>query len=207
MHTGLTVRNHSQVSDRQCEISLTFRYLDVPSLTNWLSARQKAPDSGFAGRTNKLVDGCYSGWVGGCWSLLAPALGNGQVEDDNYIWSREGLARYVLCCSQPQRQPPGMHITRKGGFRDKPGKPVDSYHSNYCLVGVGALQTVAEYVDTKTEADTKFPLETPYNWRLSTAKGPWEGDDLVHAVHPVFVIPPDKALACRKYFEENFGFR
>lgn len=25
---------------------------------------------GFRGRTNKLVDGCYSWWVGGCFALL-----------------------------------------------------------------------------------------------------------------------------------------
>lgn len=29
---------------------------------------------GFKGRTNKLVDGCYSWWVGGCFGLL-DALG------------------------------------------------------------------------------------------------------------------------------------
>lgn len=29
---------------------------------------------GFRGRTNKLVDGCYSWWVGGCFALL-PILG------------------------------------------------------------------------------------------------------------------------------------
>jgi len=26
---------------------------------------------GFRGRTNKLVDGCYSWWVGGCFALVA----------------------------------------------------------------------------------------------------------------------------------------
>ena len=31
---------------------------------------QETPEGGFAGRTNKLVDACYSWWVGGCWSLI-----------------------------------------------------------------------------------------------------------------------------------------
>lgn len=46
------------------------RYLDVSILMSWLSARQYAPDGGFAGPTNKLVDGCITlGWgvVGPCW--------------------------------------------------------------------------------------------------------------------------------------------
>jgi prenyltransferase beta subunit len=44
---------------------ISCRHLDVPLLVAWLSARQHAPEGGFAGRTNKLVDGCYSHWVGG----------------------------------------------------------------------------------------------------------------------------------------------
>ena len=31
---------------------------------------------GFRGRTNKLVDGCYSWWVGGCFAVLE-GLGTG----------------------------------------------------------------------------------------------------------------------------------
>lgn len=30
---------------------------------------------GFRGRTNKLVDGCYSWWVGGSFALIEEALG------------------------------------------------------------------------------------------------------------------------------------
>lgn len=32
---------------------------------------------GFRGRTNKLVDGCYSWWVGGCVALVEGLLGVG----------------------------------------------------------------------------------------------------------------------------------
>lgn len=32
---------------------------------------------GFKGRTNKLVDGCYSWWVGGCFPLVDALLGEG----------------------------------------------------------------------------------------------------------------------------------
>lgn len=102
------------------EPSKSFKqYLDIQALLSWLSARQYAPEGGLAGRTNKLVDGCYSHWLGGCWPLIQGAL-NGCIEkyaDTNdvavgVIYSPEGLARYILsCCQDPD-----------GGLRDKPSK-------------------------------------------------------------------------------------
>lgn len=97
-----------------------YRYMDVPLLLSWLSARQYAPEGGFAGRTNKLVDGCYSHWVGGCWPLIQSALNGAQPASApmqpvvGSLYSREGLTRYVLGCCQ----------SKKGGLRDKPGKYV-----------------------------------------------------------------------------------
>ena len=84
----------------------------------WLSARQCAPEGGFSGRTNKLVDGCYSHWVGGCWPLIEAALNGPEGSAASSaathcgLYDREGLARYILCCCQDQR----------GGLRDKPSK-------------------------------------------------------------------------------------
>lgn len=84
---------------------------------SWLSARQYAPEGGFAGRTNKLVDGCYSHWVGGCWPLLEASISGPQTIDNltkpaitGSLFSREGLVRYVLSCCQAE----------SGGLRDKP---------------------------------------------------------------------------------------
>lgn len=95
---------------------ICFRHLDVPMLISWLSSRQYAPEGGFAGRTNKLVDGCYSHWVGGCWPLLEASL-NGPQEAGQpqrglagTMYSRQGLIRYILSCCQGKR----------GGLRDKP---------------------------------------------------------------------------------------
>jgi protein farnesyltransferase subunit beta len=102
-------------------------YMDVPRLISWLSARQYAPEGGFSGRTNKLVDGCYSHWVGGCWPLIEASLSGpreGFTADyaatasiaaaEDSLFSRDGLLRYILCCCQDD--------TRRGGLRDKPGK-------------------------------------------------------------------------------------
>lgn len=96
------------------------RHMDIPLLLSWLSARQYAPEGGFAGRTNKLVDGCYSHWVGGCWPLIQSALNGAQPASApmqpvvGSLFSREGLTRYILACCQSKR----------GGLRDKPGKYV-----------------------------------------------------------------------------------
>lgn len=92
--------------------------MDIPLLVSWLSARQYAPEGGFSGRTNKLVDGCYSHWVGDCWPLVRSALngphrdGDAVPEVPQYLFSREGLARYIMNCCQ----------NKNGGLRDKPGK-------------------------------------------------------------------------------------
>lgn len=91
--------------------------MDVPLLLSWLSARQYAPEGGYSGRTNKLVDGCYSHWVGDCWPLIQSAL-RGATDSapslDSNLYNREGLARYILNCCQ----------NKIGGLRDKPGKYV-----------------------------------------------------------------------------------
>ena len=97
------------------EISIN-KYLDIDAVLRWLSSRQYAPEGGFAGRTNKLVDGCYNHWIGGCWPLLQAVLAGPQNREaphaiDN-LYSVEGLARYILCCAQAER----------GGLRDKPSK-------------------------------------------------------------------------------------
>lgn len=44
--------------------------LDLPSLLDWVVFRQGRVEGGFQGRTNKLVDGCYSFWQGGAFPLL-----------------------------------------------------------------------------------------------------------------------------------------
>lgn len=47
---------------------------------------QQAPEGGFAGRTNKLVDACYSWWVGGCWSLIEAA--SQRAATAKPLWNR-----------------------------------------------------------------------------------------------------------------------
>ena len=86
--------------------------MDMPLLLSWLSSRQYAPEGGFSGRTNKLVDGCYSHWVGGCWPIIEAALPGSHSDPIPSVdlYSRDGLIRYILSCCQSE----------SGGLRDKP---------------------------------------------------------------------------------------
>ena len=56
--------------------------IDYKRLLRWLVQMQGSEIElgGFRGRTNKLVDGCYSWWVGGCFALLASqGVGGGSA--------------------------------------------------------------------------------------------------------------------------------
>lgn len=71
-------------------------------------------EGGFQGRTNKLVDGCYSFWQGGAFPLIHAILSKeGKVFNSNYwLFNQEALQEYILiCCQHPS-----------GGLVDKPGK-------------------------------------------------------------------------------------
>eukprot|EP01012_Entosiphon_sulcatum_P054274 TRINITY_DN7491_c0_g1_i2.p1 TRINITY_DN7491_c0_g1~~TRINITY_DN7491_c0_g1_i2.p1 ORF type:complete len:491 (+),score=66.37 TRINITY_DN7491_c0_g1_i2:1028-2500(+) len=58
--------------------------IDLHGLSRWLAYRQHGLEGGFSGRTNKLVDACYSFWVGACFPLLEALRSQGQ--------ERQGLA-------------------------------------------------------------------------------------------------------------------
>jgi len=49
--------------------------LDLRRLLRWAAACQGTMEGGFMGRTNKLVDGCYSWWQGGVFPILHGHLG------------------------------------------------------------------------------------------------------------------------------------
>lgn len=174
--------------------------LHMPSLISWLSSQQHAPESGFAGRTNKLVDGCYSHWVGGCWALISAALNpsSSSTERPADLWSRSGLARYILCCCQN---------LRSGGLRDKPSKFADSYHTCYVLAGLSAAQNIFTYQEM--EKMGVAGATAAFGWSVEGRGSddvPCEYMDRVRAVHPVFVISFEGVEEARKYFEEKVGF-
>jgi protein farnesyltransferase subunit beta len=66
-----------------CGKSLARDALDLNELARWLTHRQGAVEGGFMGRTNKLVDGCYSFWQGGSFPLLGLLMREKEKEKEN----------------------------------------------------------------------------------------------------------------------------
>ena len=52
------------------------RFFNRTFCSRWTCNRQMSLEGGFQGRTNKLVDGCYSFWQGGVFPLLHNILTN-----------------------------------------------------------------------------------------------------------------------------------
>lgn len=112
--------------------------LDLDLFLNWACKRQMPMEGGFCGRTNKLVDSCYSFWQGAVFPLLHEALrqrgedsGVDAMLPDRHLWfTPSPLQVYVFLACQH----------RSGGLRDKPGKSSDFYHTCYALSGVAATQ-------------------------------------------------------------------
>jgi protein farnesyltransferase subunit beta len=74
----------------------------------------------------KLVDSCYSFWVGGCFPLLQSLLlinfsykneNNDEkfpeLDETEYFFDQTSFQEYILLCAQDNK---------RGGFRDKPEK-------------------------------------------------------------------------------------
>ncbi|PPJ51783.1 hypothetical protein CBER1_09135 [Cercospora berteroae] len=180
------------------------KYLNIDSLLSWLAGIQASREGGFAGRTNKLVDACYSHWVGSCWSLIQAAIaGPNHTGKQIDLWSRAGQIRYLLCCGQQ----PG----KRGGMRDKPSTRPDAYHTCYSLAGLSAAMNHFQYDVRGETVDESGRLAAAFQW---TAEGPsveemsaWaiDREDLVLPVHPVFVLPMDVVEKTRLQFQ-NGGF-
>lgn len=72
--------------------------INYKSLLRWLTQMQGSEIElgGFKGRTNKLVDGCYSWWVGGAFPLLQ-SLGVGKqhhAEEPQHVASEAGTEHW-----------------------------------------------------------------------------------------------------------------
>lgn len=103
---------------------------DTQLLLKWALGRQMAYEGGFQGRTNKLVDGCYSFWVGAIFPIVEAIISKEGHPIKKSLFDSIALQEYILlCCQKPN-----------GGLIDKPGKPQDLYHTCYTLSGVSIAQ-------------------------------------------------------------------
>lgn len=126
--------------------------IDVKRALRWSAMMQgdACEAGGFRGRSNKLVDGCYSWWVGGTFPVLEELSRRGKEppkivdvdSDDEWVdiptpslFNRVALQEYVLLAAQ--REGTGKD---GGGLRDKPGKNPDLYHTCNNLSGLSIAQ-------------------------------------------------------------------
>lgn len=155
--------------------------INKTALLHWAAMRQMRLEGGFQGRTNKLVDGCYSFWVGGIFPLLHASM---QRDDalrsrlaqlpPHWLYSTEGLQDYILfCCQWPS-----------GGLIDKPSKKPDFYHSCYCLSGL---------------ASTQRPLVV----EAASGDAPALGASAVCAIDPLHNVGAGKPERMRAYFRNK----
>ena len=112
--------------------------VDIDAVLHWATHRQMAFEGGFQGRTHKLVDSCYSLWMGGIFALLQPFLDQDALHElasdpdlcGSLLCDQFALQKYVLVCCQ----------VHSGGLRDKPGMTPDFYHTCYALSGCSIMQ-------------------------------------------------------------------
>ncbi|KAI8646937.1 terpenoid cyclases/protein prenyltransferase alpha-alpha toroid [Parasitella parasitica] len=163
-----------------------FSELDIEKLVHWCSERQMGLEGGFQGRTNKLVDGCYSFWGAGDFPIIQAHL-NGE----DYLFDREALQEYILICCQSEY----------GGLIDKPGKGADYYHTCYCLSGLSVAQHQLEF-HHQNEGKKTGPRSLMW-----TSKNEYvivgNVNNLLAAAHPVHNITMRAARGIMQYFYAN----
>ncbi|KAI8833214.1 terpenoid cyclases/protein prenyltransferase alpha-alpha toroid [Chytridium lagenaria] len=158
--------------------------LDIPLLTNWVAMRQMSLEGGYQGRTNKLVDGCYSFWQGACGPILEALHRKDPYANDagDVMGNREALREYILICCQN---------TEVGGLLDKPEKSPDFYHSCYCLSGISIIQS--EYVFSGGTNDDIAVLEALVSTDHLSDSRASENTDALKIIHPLHNVALEHA--------------
>ena len=121
--------------------------INTETLTRWIYTKQMSLEGGFQGRTNKLVDACYSFWQTAVTTFLPHPN----------LFDTVALQRYILICAQESQW---------GGFRDKPGKPIDLYHTCYALSGLSIAQHQGGHVVGPVSRNLLEPVHPTWNLTL-----------------------------------------
>ena len=127
--------------------------INLNNFLKWLVSRQMINEGGFNGRTNKLVDSCYSFWQGSIFNLLK--MGDENFSYDNeLLYDQLSLQAYIVFVCQ----------SKKGGLVDKPGKSPDLFHTNYATAGLSLSQECSLdncSVSLSKELDDEFEKINP----------------------------------------------
>lgn len=107
--------------------------INLNSVIRWIAERQMQFSGGFQGRPNKLVDSCYSWWIGSSSRIISEHL---NIEP---FWNVEAMTDYLVRSAQ----------ALSGGFRDHQPTSPNYFHTLYGLAGlcVSGLRSFGEGED------------------------------------------------------------
>ena len=146
--------------------------IDTNSFLRWLVNRQMIKEGGFSGRTNKLVDSCYSFWQGSIFNMIY--MGDNKFTYDmELLYDQLSLQAYVIFACQN---------TKYGGLVDKPGKHPDLFHTNYATAGLILSQ--------KSLVDN-------YNVVLNS-----DLINVFENMNPIYCVPQKNIEKAMKYYSE-----
>lgn len=179
-HGGYTYCAIASLSILGKEVLLDSIKLD--KLIDWIVTKQLRLEGGFCGRSNKLVDGCYSFWVGGLLGIL-------DVLTKEEIVSRTLLQNYILSCCQNDKY---------GGLRDKPDKSPDFYHTNYVLLGLSMVQNKFEIKDDGNELAYSI-----ISSKIDPTVNQVKDNDIISKINPIFALPDQIPNLMNQYFKTH----
>lgn len=116
--------------------------INLNPVIQYIAMRQNEFSGGFTGRTNKLVDSCYTWWMGTAAKIISHHL---NIPN---FWNVECMSEYILRCSQ-------IH---SGGFCDSPPNESDPLHTCYALSGLCMIGSGAKVHVDLPELDLLVPV-------------------------------------------------
>ncbi|KAF9917037.1 hypothetical protein BX616_002092 [Lobosporangium transversale] len=166
--------------------------LDQEAFLRWSVSRQMLLEGGFNGRTNKLVDGCYSFWVGGLFPIIGKMLeSQGQEYSTlDFIYDRDALQEYILIACE----------AKTGGLRDKPTKSPDYYHTCYCLSGLSLSQHHISFRHDLKEIAPGALSSLLWTENSNKLRVVGSSKNMVEPTHPIFNIRLESVRKAFVYF-------
>ena len=182
-------------------------------------------EGGFQGRTNKLVDSCYSFWQGAAF-VVVDMIRRG-VEDDFDVQDIDEFITTCQVCEDAMDDgvievtDPGTRIheatdtsgglgfnqralqryilhcgqNMTGGLRDKPSKSRDFYHTCYSLSGLSIAQWFDLNGSGQPMKGDDAPRKNVYVYG--------DNDNVVNRTSPIFNITSDKLKFALEYFYQD----
>ena len=146
--------------------------IDMNSFLRWLVNRQMTKEGGFNGRTNKLVDSCYSFWQGSIFNMIY--MGDNKFTYDmELLYDQLSLQAYIIFACQN---------TKFGGLADKPQKFPDLFHTNYASAGLSLSQ---ECLIENCKVALNSDLENVFE-----------------KINPIYCVPQDRLDKALKFYKD-----